>query len=240
MFRQLATILVVTSMYPGAAPAQDELARAKELISARKYAEAIRLLEARDPEESAPRVSYQLARAMALYRRTHPCEAMFESVLSHLQRALERSKPLRRRARRDPALAELRGTCVYQRLARGLDPGKAADLRKLLMRVDWQGTNWGTNQPGPQDQIGFDARGVTLQATRICGGGAVRGRYRVKDPRSKNNKNNKRTISIEGRCAVRPGAAREIEIELTLDLESCSLNYEGEHLFDDVPDECNS
>lgn len=228
LLRTITLVVLIIGAMTDSHAALDKLEQEKKLIAAKKYAEAISLLEGIQP--TTTQVSYQRARAMAYYRETNPCDAMFEVVLENLKLALERSRRLRTRARRDPAFRAFRGTCAFQRLALGLDPRKAANLRQLLLRVNWQGTNCGTNQPGPQDMIGFSERGGTLQAMRVCGGAEITGSYSLK----------KNRISIKGECQQKPGKARKINLELTFEPETCTLNHKGEHLFDDEPDECNT
>jgi hypothetical protein len=181
--------------------------------------------------ETSPEERYQLARALSLYRSTHPCEAMLENVRDTLASALEQSPRLRKAARADPAFRELHGTCMFQRLALGLDVAAPKQLRLLLERVAWEGTNWGSSSPGPQDSITLGRGKVSLSAQRVLQGCPIEGTYDLED----------RLLRIKGVCKMPGKSGTPVQIKLRFDPEACSLSTEdGTHLFDDTPDECNA
>jgi hypothetical protein len=224
----LVVALVVSSVMPSDAGAADLSSRAKVLIRTHKYAEAVALLMKGD---ATAEERYQLARALALLRRTHPCEALLETVRDTLASALEDSPRLRQAARSDPAFAELQGTCMVQRLVAGLDVANPQQLRRLVERVAWEGTNWGTNGPGPQDSLELRRGKVTLSAQRVHDGCPISGRYRLEGTR----------LHIEGVCRMPGQADLPVTLDLTLDPEWCTLSDgDGTRLFDDTPDECNT
>jgi hypothetical protein len=223
----LVVALAVSSVMPSDARA-DDLSQARVLIRTKQYAEAVALLMKGD---ATAEEHYQLARAMALLRRTHPCEALLETVRDTLASALAGSPRLRQAARSDPAFGELQGTCMYQRLVAGLDVANSNQLRHLVERVAWQGTDWGTNGPGPQDSLELRRGKVSLSAQRVHDGCPISGRYRLVGTR----------LHIEGVCRIPGKADVPVTLELTLEPEGCTLSDgDGPRLFDDTPDECNT
>lgn len=223
-----AIVLLAAALLLAPAPCRaDDLTRAKKLINAGKYRQAITLLE---DGKSSPARSYQQARAMALLRRTSPCDAMLESVSEVLGSALQASRKLRNKARKDPAFKELHGTCMFLRLARGLDVGKPAHRRRLLARVSWHGTNWGTNAPGPTDEITLGKRRATLSAMKVRGNCPIKGTYSLQGG----------AVLIRGTCTMPGSKARPVQIKLMFNPKTCQLTLNGEILFRDTPDECNT
>jgi len=219
--------LVASSVVPSDACA-DDLSQAKTLIRAKQYAAAITLLQ---KSEATADERYQLARAMALLRITHPCEALLESVRDTLASALADSPRLRKAARSDPAFSELHGTCMYQRLVLGLDVANPKHLRRMVERVAWEGTNWGTNAPGPHDSLSLSRGKVSLCALQVHGGCPISGTYRLEGT----------TLHIEGVCRIPGRAAVPVKLRLKLDPEGCRLSDgDNPRLFGDTPDECNT
>jgi hypothetical protein len=205
----------------------DPVRKARLMIDKGKYREAITLLQG---GETSPARSYQQARAMALLRRTSPCDAMLESVSEVLTSALKASRKLRKKARKDPAFKELHGTCMFLRLARGLDIGKPAHRRRLLARVSWHGTNWGTNGPGPTDEITLGKRRATLSAKKVRGNCPIKGTYSLQGG----------AVLLRGTCTKPGRKARPVQIKLMFNPKTCQLTLNGEILFSDMPDECNT
>jgi hypothetical protein len=223
----VAAALLFLSVPPSGAWA-DHLLQAKALIRAKKYPEAMTLLQR--PEATADEF-YQLARVMSLFRVTNPCEAMFEDVRNTLASALKSSPRLRKAARSDPAFRELRGTCMFQRLALGIDVTNPKHLRRLLERVAWEGTNWGTDQPGPQDSLSLSGGEVLMNAQQVHGGCLIGGTYHLEGT----------TLHIEGVCKTPGRADVPVKLRLQFDPEGCRLtDGDGPSLFDDTPDECNT
>ncbi len=177
-----------------------------------------------------PAQLYKQARALAKQRKKAPCDAMFEEVRDTLERALKRSRRLRRKAFKDPAFNELRGTCMYQRLARGLDLGKPAHRRRMLHAVNWHGTNWGTNAPGPTDTITFKGRRATLQAMKLRNGWPIKGTFSLQGG----------ALLIRGKAKAPNGKVYPVQIKLMFNPEACALTLNGEVVFSDTPDECNT
>ena len=183
--------------------------------------------------DAAPTPSrlYEQARKMAKQRKVEPCAVMFEELRETLKRALEAAPKLRNKARKDRAFGELRGTCMFLRLALGLDPNKPRHLRRMLIGVAWEGTNWGTNQPGPTDTIQFKPKhSVRLNAMKVRGGCPIEGTYSLQGG----------ALLIRGKCKGHDGKKRPVQIKLIFTPETCQLTLNGDHLFSDTPDECNT
>jgi len=73
---------------------------------------------------------------------------------------------------------------------------------------------------------------VALGAMRVMNNAPIRGRYTLRG----------NVLTIIGTRSVpgRKTGMQKVTLELQVDLEQCTLHYEGQRLFGDEPDTCNT